>query len=188
VLKLAYEKKTQNGKSIGIESTTLEANAAMKSTARKDGGATWKARVARIVDLGSLRELLQRRHRPAVHDRRGCRGQGPPQGFDVGLTQGTRYPQLHPGARREAQAALTRPAGRIARGRLRESPARHARQRPGASETTIGSRQAWLRALVRDRRGARTWIRGKIEVGNRHLVHAMAHNLGVILRKMIGVG
>ena len=27
-----------------------------------------------------------------------------------------------------------------------------------------------------------------VEVGKRYLVHAMAHNLGVILRKLIGVG
>ena len=34
----------------------------------------------------------------------------------------------------------------------------------------------------------RTWIRGMVEVGKRYLVTVMAHNLGVILRKLIGVG
>lgn len=34
----------------------------------------------------------------------------------------------------------------------------------------------------------RTWIRGLVEVGKRYLVTVMAHNLGVILRKLIGVG
>src|SRR5690606_17411780 len=36
--------------------------------------------------------------------------------------------------------------------------------------------------------GRRTWIRGMAEVGKRYLVNVMAHNLGVILRKLIGVG
>ena len=34
----------------------------------------------------------------------------------------------------------------------------------------------------------RTWIRGLVEVGKRYLVTVMAHNLGVILRALIGVG
>lgn len=34
----------------------------------------------------------------------------------------------------------------------------------------------------------RTWIRGLVEVSKRYLVTVMAHNLGVILRKLIGVG
>jgi transposase len=34
----------------------------------------------------------------------------------------------------------------------------------------------------------RTWIRGLAEVGKRYLVSVMAHNLGVILRTLIGVG
>lgn len=34
----------------------------------------------------------------------------------------------------------------------------------------------------------RTWIRGLVEVSKRYLVTVMAHNLGVILRKLIGIG
>ncbi len=34
----------------------------------------------------------------------------------------------------------------------------------------------------------RTWIRGMAEVGKRYLVSVMAHNLGVILRNLIGAG
>ena len=34
----------------------------------------------------------------------------------------------------------------------------------------------------------RTWIRGLAEVSKRYLVTVMAHNLGVILRRLIGVG
>lgn len=42
VLTLAREKKTLNGKTLGVDSTTLEANAAMKSIVRKDTGEDWQ--------------------------------------------------------------------------------------------------------------------------------------------------
>jgi transposase len=42
VLTLAREKKTLNGKTLGVDSTTLEANAAMKSIIRKDTGEDWQ--------------------------------------------------------------------------------------------------------------------------------------------------
>jgi len=42
VLTLAREKKTLHGKTLGVDSTTLEANAAMKSIVRKDTGDDWK--------------------------------------------------------------------------------------------------------------------------------------------------
>jgi transposase len=42
VLTLAREKKALNGKTLGVDSTTLEANAAMKSIVRKDTGEDWQ--------------------------------------------------------------------------------------------------------------------------------------------------
>jgi transposase len=42
VLTLAREKKMLNGKTLGVDSTTLEANAAMKSIVRKDTGDDWQ--------------------------------------------------------------------------------------------------------------------------------------------------
>lgn len=36
--------------------------------------------------------------------------------------------------------------------------------------------------------GRRTWIRGLVEVGKRYLMLAAGHNLGVIMRKVFGVG
>jgi transposase len=40
VLKLAFEKKLVKDKVVGVDATTLEANAAMKSIVRRDGGDT----------------------------------------------------------------------------------------------------------------------------------------------------
>jgi transposase len=49
VLKLAIEQKLLSGKTVGVDSTTLEANAAMKSIVRRDTGETWKAYVTRLM-------------------------------------------------------------------------------------------------------------------------------------------
>jgi hypothetical protein len=43
VLKIADDKKLLKGKTVAVDSTTLEANAAMKSIERKDTGEDWKA-------------------------------------------------------------------------------------------------------------------------------------------------
>lgn len=49
VLKLANEKKLLHGKQVGIDTTTLEADAAMKSILRRDTGEDWKQYVARLM-------------------------------------------------------------------------------------------------------------------------------------------
>jgi transposase len=49
VLSIATEKKLLSGKTVGADSTTLEANAAMKSIVRKDTGEDWKEYVTRLM-------------------------------------------------------------------------------------------------------------------------------------------
>jgi hypothetical protein len=41
VLKIADEKRLLGGKTVGVDSTTLEADAAMKSILRRDTGEDW---------------------------------------------------------------------------------------------------------------------------------------------------
>ena len=49
VLKLADEKRLLSGKTVGVDSTTLEANAAMKSILRRDTGEDWRQYVVRLM-------------------------------------------------------------------------------------------------------------------------------------------
>ena len=49
VLGIAAEKKLLAGKTVGVDSTLLEANAAMKSIVRRDTGEDWKAYVRRLM-------------------------------------------------------------------------------------------------------------------------------------------
>ena len=49
VLKIAADNKLLSGKTAGVDSTTLEANAAMKSIVRRETGEDWKAYVTRLM-------------------------------------------------------------------------------------------------------------------------------------------
>ncbi len=49
VLQIADEKKLIRGKTVGVDSTTLEANAAMKTIVRRDTGEDWKTYVVRLM-------------------------------------------------------------------------------------------------------------------------------------------
>jgi transposase len=49
VLSIAALKGVLAGKAVGVDSTTLEANAAMKSIVRKDTGEDWRAYVVRLM-------------------------------------------------------------------------------------------------------------------------------------------
>jgi transposase len=49
VLSIAVEKKLLSGKTVGVDSTMLEANAAMKSIVRRDTGEDWQEYVTRLM-------------------------------------------------------------------------------------------------------------------------------------------
>lgn len=49
VLAIAHEKNLLKGKTVGVDSTTLEANAAMRAIVRKDTGEDYKAYLARLA-------------------------------------------------------------------------------------------------------------------------------------------
>ena len=49
VLRIAAEKNLLSGKTVGVDSTTLEANAAMKAIVRRDTGEDWQEYVTRLM-------------------------------------------------------------------------------------------------------------------------------------------
>ncbi len=49
VLAIAEKKRLLGGKTVGVDSTTLEANAAMKSIVRRDTGEDWRQYVTRLM-------------------------------------------------------------------------------------------------------------------------------------------
>jgi hypothetical protein len=61
VLKIADEKRLLSGKTVGVDSTTLEANAAMKSILRRDTGEDWKQYVGRLMKEEGV---VEEKHEP----------------------------------------------------------------------------------------------------------------------------
>jgi hypothetical protein len=49
VLQMIADKNLLTGKTVGVDSTTLEANAAMKSIIRRDSGEDWRAYIIRLM-------------------------------------------------------------------------------------------------------------------------------------------
>ena len=56
VLAIAGQHKLLDGKTLGVDATTLEANAAMKSIVRKDTGEDWKAYLKRLAEEAGIED------------------------------------------------------------------------------------------------------------------------------------
>jgi Transposase domain (DUF772)/Transposase DDE domain len=54
VLEIAHEKKLLSGTQVGVDATTLEANAAMKSIVRRDSGEDWKEYLKRLAEAEGI--------------------------------------------------------------------------------------------------------------------------------------
>lgn len=70
---MAFEKKLLKGKSIGIDATTLEANAAMKSIVCRDGSGTWKAYLTKLAKEAGIEDPTDDQLRQCDRKRKGKR-------------------------------------------------------------------------------------------------------------------
>jgi len=271
VLKLAFEKKQLKGRAIGIDATTLEANAAMKSIVRRDGGASWKAYLTQLAKEAGIEAPTDDERRQFDRTRKGKKTSNDdwqsPSDPDARITKmkdgttGLGYKAEH-AVDLDTEiivAADVKPADAAdgetaketvvdAQGNLNDATKQECRiaevvadkgYHKNATLVWLGERDirsyiparndkqkrrwddkpdGWREVVYENRRrvarekgkqlqrrraevversfahvcatgGARrTWIRGLIEVGKRYLVTVIAHNLGVILRALIGVG
>ena len=83
VLGIAIEKELVKGKTVAVDATTLEANAAMKSIERKDTGEDYKEYVRKLAEAEGIKD-------PSDEDLRR---------FDKKRKGGRRRPSSRPGAR-----------------------------------------------------------------------------------------
>jgi transposase len=271
VLKLAFDRKLLKGKSIGVDATTLEANAAMKSIVRRDGGASWKAYLTTLAKEAGIERPTEDQLRQFDRTRKGKKTSNDdwqsPSDPDARITK-MKDGTTSLGYKAENAvdldseiviAADVKPADAAdgetvkdtivdAQGNLNDATKHECRITHVVADkgyhkaetlawldereiqTYIPPRndkrkrrwdnkpEGWREAVYENRRrvlrdkgkqlqrrraevvertfahvcatgGARrSWIRGLVEVGKRYLVTVMAHNLGVILRALIGVG
>jgi transposase len=64
VLKVLREKGIVRGKTVGVDATTLEANAAMKSIVRRDTGESWRKYIRRLAEEEGVEDPSDDRRHP----------------------------------------------------------------------------------------------------------------------------
>lgn len=274
VLTMAADKKLLSGRSVGVDSTLLEANAAMKSIVRRDTGEDWKAYVTRLMQEEGviedddeptdeeLRRFDKTRKKKRVSNDEWQSPSDPESRIarmkdgrthlaykaehvvdldsemilaaeicpaDAGDTQ-TLVDSVMEAVENVQQASGETPIEEIVadkgyhaaatieladdlnfrtyvpepktkhRRRWTEKPAEYQRavygnrRRAGRTKGKQLQRRRSERcersfAHLCDTGGMRrSWLRGMVDVGKRYLMAAAAHNLGRILRKLIGIG
>lgn len=271
VLTMAFEKKQLKGRSIGVDATTLEANAAMKSIVRRDGGASWKQYLTQLAKEAGIENPTDDQLRQFDRKRKGKKTSN--DDWQSPSDPDARITKMKDGTTRLAYkaehavdleteivvAADVKPADAAdgetvkdtvvdAQGNLNDATKSEcviaevaadkgyhktatlvwlgergvrtfvAPRRDKRRRRWVDKPEGWRTAVYENRRrcdrekggqlqrrrsevversfahvcttggSRRSWIRGLTEVSKRYLVTVMAHNLGIILRALIGVG
>jgi transposase len=268
VLRVAREKKLLRGKTVAVDATTLEANAAMRVIVRKDAGEDWKEYLRRLLaDQGvenptdeEIRRFDKSRKKkvsnqewesPTDPDSRIAKMKdgttrlaykaehvvdlgsefvlaaevyAADQSDPATLVDGVLKAQVNlvlAGGEQEVEEAVadkgyhkaetladcqrcnTRTYIPEPRGRKynwEDKPREWRRATEGNRRRTKGARSKRLQKLRSELversfahvcetgGGRRAWLRGLVNVAKRYAVQAAAHNLGLLMRKLFGVG
>jgi transposase len=270
VLKIAEVKKLVKGKTVAVDATLLEANAAMKSIIRRDTGEDWKEYLRRLAEESGIEDPTDEDLRRFDKKRKGKKvpnkdwvSPSDPDARIMKMKDGRTHlahkaehaidldsglllaATIHHGDRADgeslieslvaAQANLIWSGSEAAIRNVPADKGYHKAEtlawcrgygiRTYIPERESKTKRKWTdkpadwqeayygnRRRVRGRRskqlqrlrseyversfahvcetgGARrSWLRGLIDVGKRYLMYAAGHNLGVIMRKLFGVG
>lgn len=271
VLKVASERKLLKGKTVGVDATTLEANAAMKSIVRRAGGDTWKEYLTKLAKDAGIENPTDAELRRFDRARKGKKVSNDdwksPTDPDARITKmkdgttGLAYKAEHavdldtniiiaatiqPADAADGETAketiaeaqdnlgdATKQKCSIVelaadkgyhktetlvwaeehgiRTYIPEAEHKHKRRWVDKPDTWRLACLANRRRVARDKskalqrrrsefvertfahicetgRARRSWIRGLVEVSKRYLMQVAAHNLGLILRKLFGLG
>jgi transposase len=269
VLSIAQEKGLLKGGTVAVDSTTLEANAAMKSIVRKVSGEDWKEYVGRLAKEAGLENPTAEELRAFDKKRKGKKvsnddwhSPSDPDSRITKMKNGDTHlaykaehavdlktemivaAQVYPADRADSDTLLATLA--VAQENLRDAGSQqnihetvadkgyhkadtladcveaqirtYIPERKGKRRTWVGRREGQQEAVYANRRrckadrgkqlqrwrserversfahvcetgGARrSWIRGRLEVTKRYLIQVAGHNLGILMRKLFGIG
>ena len=158
VLRVADAKGLLKGKTVGVDATTLEADAAMKSIVRRDTGEDWQEYVRRLMqEAGQIEPGDQ----PSAEE----------------IARFDRQRKNKKVSNQQWQSE-TDPDSRITKmkdGRTLQRQRSEKVERSFAHVCETGGSR-------------RTWLHGLEKVRKRYLTSAMARNLGLVLRHLFGIG
>jgi len=268
VLGIAHQKKLLRGKTVAVDATTLEANAAMKSIVRKDTGEDWKVYLKRLMAEEGIEnptdEEIRRFDKKRKKKVSNKEWQSPtdPDSRITRMKDGTTHlaykaehtvdldsefvvaAAVHAADQADSatlvDSILQAQANLVLAGSEQEIEEAVADKGYHKAQTLAeceewntrtyipepkrkkhnweGKPQAWRRVTAANRRrvrgtrskrlqkkrselversfahvcetggGRRTWLRGLVKVRKRYIVQVAAHNLGLLMRKLFGVG
>src|SRR5947208_10528256 len=180
VLRLVAQAGLLKGKTIGIDATTLEANAAMKSIVRRDTQESYTDYLKRLAeaegleatDEAALRRMDRRRSKKGANA--DWINPNDPE------AQITRMKDGRTALAYKAEHAADMDTGAIVAVTVHGGAAGDTKS---VSETLPAFAHAYATGALR-----RLYVRGKENVHKRLLLQAAACNLALLLRKMVGVG
>jgi transposase len=268
VLQLAQQKKLLRGKTVAVDATTLEANAAMKAIVRKDTGEGYQEYLRRLlaeqgVESPTAEEVRRfDKDRPKKGSNKEWESATDPDSRIAKMKDGTTHlaykaehvvdldsefvlaASVHTADQSDpatlVDSVLLAQTNLVLAGSEQEIEEAVADKGYHKAQTLAeceqcntrtyipepkrkkyqwaGKPQAWRRATAANRRrvkgarskrlqkkrselversfahvcetggGRRTWLRGLVDVSKRYLVQVAAHNLGLVMRKLFGVG
>jgi transposase len=268
VLNLAQSKNLLRGKTVGVDSTTLEANAAMKSIVRKEGGEEYKEYLRKLAVESGIEDPSDEDLRRFDKGRKGktlsneeWESKSDPDSRIAKMKDGTTHlaykvehvvdlasdivvgAEVHHANRSDhetlkesvvqAQTNLVLAGSEVAVEEVAADKGYHKAEnlawamawglrtyipereekrkwsdKPAELKTAVyanrrrvrggrGRRLGRLRSEYVERsfahvletgKGRRTWLRGLLEVSKRYLIQVAAKNLGVMMRKLFGIG
>ena len=163
------------GKTIGIDATTLEANAALRSIVRRDSGETYHEFLTRLAQASGI-ETPTRADLARLDRKRPKKGRNiewrHPHDPDARITK-MKDGRTH--LAHKAEHAVDLETGRGTRGRALQRRRIEWLERPNAHLYETGGMR-------------RTHLRGHANILKRLLVHSGGFNLGLLMRTFIGVG
>jgi transposase len=268
VLQLAQQQKLLRGKTVAVDATTLEANAAMKSIVRKDTGEDWKEYVKRLMAAEGIEhptdEEVRRfdKKRKKKVSNKEWQSPADPDSRITKMKDGTTHlaykaehvvdldsafvlaASVHPADQGDpatlVDSILQAQVNLVLAGSAQEieeavadkgyhkaetlADCAHWNTRTyipepkGKEHNWADKPEAWRQATAANRRrlkgarskrlqkkrselversfahvcetggGRRNWLRGLVNVTKRYVVQVAAHNLGLLMRKLLGVG
>jgi len=190
VLRIAHEKRLLSGQTVGVDSTLLEADAAMKSIVRRDTGEDWKQYVTRLMreegvvapDEQPSDEDIRRydKRRPKKVSNEESVSRTDPESCIAQLKDGRTHLAY------KAEHVVDLESDLLLAAEILPATA-------ADTETLVDSvlqAQVQLEAAGSEQQGGmrRTWLHGLVDTGKRHAIAAAAYNLSRIQRTLFGIG
>ncbi len=204
VLKLIAARGLVKGERIGVDASTMEANAALRTIVRRDTGETYRKMLKRMakesgIETPSAEDLirLDRARKGKTLSNEDWVSATDAEAKIAKMKDGTTHLAYKPAS------AVDLDTGAVVAAEVHPADEGDTTTLPGtlkaaaANLAKVGKAAMRKRAEIVERsfahtleRGGmrRTWLRGRENVHKRYLIHVAGHNLGILMRQLIGAG